>query len=212
MSDQALLLAPIPNNESVFITKKFRGEQVQIYGSAGDFSLVTDILGRAGYLPVSALSEVAVPVGADDPFVDCGRAPYPNGAERCTVRGQEQFTSCLAACPPGSMEVSPCAGNCRQHLAECLTACTVSPLATIAVECPSAPAPMIQDFENAGGAAPADSTPVVPAIISSPEDNSAKKKGPRKGAKQRAKDKPAGAGPPSEAAPPTPSEAAPPSP
>jgi predicted Zn finger-like uncharacterized protein len=99
-----------------------RGARVEVFAEHGEFALVTDAMGRAGYLRTAALLDEQPAAAPELPFADCARAPVELSIERCQSRAQEQFDSCRGVCGKEADEPS-CAGHCQERFGDCMRAC-----------------------------------------------------------------------------------------
>jgi len=119
---QPLFAGPMAGDAYPQLATKQRGDRVELYGTFGEFSLVRDTVGRAGYVLTRGLRDAPPPSVPGQAFADCERAPIEASSERCQHRAQEQFDSCRKACSSLSEEPS-CLEHCQQRFANCATTC-----------------------------------------------------------------------------------------
>ncbi len=118
---QPLWVGPLAGETYTQLDAVERGQGVQVFDVVGEFAMVRDQLGRAGYVRVVALKPEAPPPVPGQPFVDCRRAPIEDSIERCQGRSQEQFEACRGACA-GAAEAS-CLDHCQKRFNECMRTC-----------------------------------------------------------------------------------------
>lgn len=99
-----------------------QGERVRVFAHEGDFVLVRDAMGRAGFVPAMSLSEQALPSPPERPFAECKRAPVEADVSRCQGRAQEQFDSCRNVCGASADETT-CLTHCQTRFGDCMRTC-----------------------------------------------------------------------------------------
>jgi len=126
LDEHVLLLEPDIEALNDGSTPLERGSRVRAFEQFGDYLLVQDMQGRAGYVLAALLNE-------DPPdtlperfgFVDCFPAFGEEGSQGCKVRAQEQHQICQDQCPSAIEE--SCFAACDGHLTACEGSCDNPP-------------------------------------------------------------------------------------
>lgn len=118
---------------------------------AGEFALVQDIQGRAGYVPLSTLvtTPPRVDPGASE-FADCRPALLEVDAGGCHQRARSKLDDCNVACTTSATPT--CAALCQERYESCFRGCDI-PLAVQFGDVP--PKVVGEEPDDATDAAPA---------------------------------------------------------
>mgnify|MGYP001600399024 FL=1 len=104
------------------------GARVSRLNVAGEFALVQDVQGRAGYVPLATLAPTPPRLDPSaSEFADCRPALGDADAGGCHQRAQGKLDDCNVACATGS--ALDCVGLCQQRYESCFRGCDI-PLAT----------------------------------------------------------------------------------
>ncbi len=124
--DERLALHAGPGDESIYpkVAQLERGDEVLVFagGDVGDYVMVRDVMGRAGFLPRAFVSPHRPASMPALPFAGCRQAPIERDPDRCRARAEAQLKSCRGICAADDNETA-CLEHCQRQFATCLRGC-----------------------------------------------------------------------------------------
>jgi hypothetical protein len=154
-----------------------RGEEVLLLeeGNHGEWVLVRDGLGRAGFLPAEIVTRYRPTVQAGVPFSGCLQSPLEEDNGDCRDRAEGQLEACLETCLL-SGEEGTCNGHCQEQFTECMHVCNAGEAALAEV---AQPEPTLDPVEDSGGVDSDKTAPKKPPpkkVVVQPKKTKKKKK------------------------------------
>lgn len=134
-------------------------ERLAVLEQTGDFVLVRDVFGRAGYVPRASVTNEAPAITPDEEFGGCRQAPIEAGGDACKERAQGQFNGCRDACD----DESSCVKRCQERFLECLEGCDRR------LSIPAPPESNVAEVEPPPSAEPAADAAQAPATAAAAE-------------------------------------------
>jgi uncharacterized protein YgiM (DUF1202 family) len=124
-ANETLVSGPGESGEYARLATIERGEEVLVFdsGSVGDFVLVRDLMGRAGFIHRQSITRHRPLARSGVPFVGCRQSPIEETAEPCVDRAQVQFGSCRQICEESGGEDMACLEQCQRQMAHCIERC-----------------------------------------------------------------------------------------
>lgn len=119
----SLLVSPLEGDGQVNLGVLSRGERLQVFGSQGEYVLVSDELSRTGWVREEAVATDPPPSTPDHPFAGCQRGPLDSDTDRCQGRAQEQVQRCRASCEGQEYDSDTCMEHCQERFASCMGLC-----------------------------------------------------------------------------------------
>jgi hypothetical protein len=150
-ADETAALMTGPGSEPPYtqIAELRRGAELLVHsdGSQDGWTLVRDVMGRAGFVKATSLSDhrpVSLP-GVR--FAGCVQSPIEDRLEPCQTRAQAQLESCRSTCD-GDADPTTCTDHCQKQFLSCVRGCegaaaevTDFPSSSPTLESPSARSP-----------------------------------------------------------------------
>jgi hypothetical protein len=157
----ALMTGPGSAPTYTKIAELRRGAELLVYddGSIGDWVMVRDAMGRAGFVNAASLSDlrpVSLPGLA---FAACAQSPIETGIEACQMRAQVQLDSCRSTCD-GDADPTTCSDYCQKRFLACVRGCEGA--AAQVAEIPT-PSPTLDEPPPASPGRPANRVEPQPA-------------------------------------------------
>jgi len=176
--NQTLAAGPGTNGLYPQVATIERGEEVTVFdsGEIGDFLMVRDLMGRAGFLPAQSVSGFRPAARSGVPFVGCRHSPIEETTEPCVERAHVQFDSCREICEQSGQDDMACLEQCQRQMLHCIERCEGG-----AEDSPAVPEPEpVFDDPGAEPTAAATPPPAEPVKPVKPKRKKKKKKKRRK--------------------------------
>ncbi|MEE8409659.1 MAG: hypothetical protein V3T05_08640 [Myxococcota bacterium] len=122
--NQSLMAGPGPDAIYTKVSDIQRGDELIAFadGAMGEYLLVRDVMGQAGYIQRSSVSEhrpISLP---GIPFAGCRHSPLELLVAPCRLRAQTQFESCRTVCDDET-DPQTCLDHCQKQLLACIGGC-----------------------------------------------------------------------------------------